>query len=245
MPFDPLASFSQPLGDAVVPGGAAASPDLETLKHYLLLREQDVAALSSQLKAAKALNDALIEEMEVERAKAREAEHEARELGVRVELFEKEKAEAVNTLQRELEDLRFQSKMKNDRAKILENQVREAARETEKIRDRVKQDIRKIRVREKELENRLEIQRKDSEVLLATRESRIVELKRRLDTLEFNLDILQDRHSREKQGAAELRDRLNRASQVVKMAGGLLENQIAEGVGVVSETPAGGEREAS
>ncbi|MCM2324792.1 MAG: hypothetical protein NDJ90_16150, partial [Oligoflexia bacterium] len=47
-------AFSHPVGDAVVPGGAAQSPDVETLKKYLLLREQDVAVLSSQLTAAQA-----------------------------------------------------------------------------------------------------------------------------------------------------------------------------------------------
>jgi hypothetical protein len=94
----------------------------------------------------------------------------------------------------------------------------------ERIKERVRVDIRKIRVREKELENRLEIMKKDSEVLMGARESKIVELKRKLDLLEFNMDLLQDQYAREKESSATLRERLAKAAQVVRVAGGLLDN---------------------
>ena len=85
-------------------------------------------------------------------------------------------------------------------------------------------DIRKIRVREKELENRLEMTKNDSEALIAARENKIVELKRKLDILEFNMDLLQDQYSREKENSAKLHERLMKAAQVVRVAGGLLDS---------------------
>ena len=49
---NPLA-YREPMDDAVVPGGAANAPDSDTLKKYLYLREQDVTALSAQLRQAR------------------------------------------------------------------------------------------------------------------------------------------------------------------------------------------------
>jgi hypothetical protein len=64
--------------------------------------------------------------------------------------------------------------------------------------------------------------KKDSEALLAARENKMIELKRKLDLLEFNMDLLQDQYTREKDTSALLRERLSKAAQVVRVAGGLL-----------------------
>jgi hypothetical protein len=216
---------SRPLGDAVVPGGAASSPDLETLKKYLFLREQDVAALSSQLKTAKDQIAAMEELLRGERAKNVELEHTVQEQKQKIEDFEKEKAQVVESMQAEMEDLKFQLRVKTDKARALEAKVRETVDSMENLKERVRADIRKIRIREKELENRLEILKKDSEALITARENKIVELKRKLDLLEFNMDLLQDQYSKEKERSALLRDRLLKAGQAMRVAGGLLDEE--------------------
>ncbi len=243
--------MAQPLGDAVVPGGAAQAPDLETLKKYLLLREQDVAALSGQLKSAKEQVAAVEDSLRQARAKNVELGHTVDEQKRKIEEFEREKEIALEGLQNEINELRFQGKSKNDRVRLLEGQVREATDEMERLKERVRADIRKIRVREKELENRLEIMKKDSEALIGARENKIIELKRKLDLLEFNMDLLQDQHSREKEGSARLKERLAKAAQVVRLAGGLLgEGGVAQGPTSGAEAdeagdPVTGERAAS
>lgn len=217
-------AFTLPLGDAVVPGGAANAPDSDTLKKYLLLREQDVAVLSSQLKAAKEQVHALDSKLRDEQNKSNDLTHVNAELLRKVDDHTRERQQALDGMQAEMNELRFQLKAKGDKARILDVKVREAAEETERLKERVRTDIRKIRVREKELENRLEIVKKDSEALLAARENKIIELKRKLDLLEFNMDLLQDQHARERENATKLRERLARAAQVVRVAGGLLDS---------------------
>jgi CheY-like chemotaxis protein len=218
----PSPLIAHPVGDAVVPGGAAQSPDTETLKKYLMLREQDVSALSAQLRAAQNRIAQQEQELAVERARTAELTATANEQKRRIESFETEKAIALENVQTEINELKFQARAKSDKAKLLEIQVRAATEEMEKLKERVRSDIRKIRIREKELENRLEIMRKDSEVLISTRETRIIELKRKLDLMEFNMDLLQNQLSREKDHSAELKKRLAKAAQVVRVAGGLL-----------------------
>ncbi|MCC7440084.1 MAG: hypothetical protein IT285_00535 [Bdellovibrionales bacterium] len=217
--------YTPPVGDAVVPGGAASSPDVETLKKFLLLREQDVAALSAQLRTAREQNASIEDELRKERARGVELGHQVSDQGRRIENFEKEKEDALVGLRAELDDLNFKLKVKTDKAKILEAKVRAATEEMERLKERVRADIRKIRVREKELENKLEIIRRDSEVLLTARENKVIELKRKLDLLEFNMDLLQDQYNKEKELSAQLREKLGRAAQAMRVAGGLLDNE--------------------
>lgn len=223
-------AFAQPVGDAVVPGGAAQSPDVETLKKYLLLREQDVAVLSTQLNAAQEQVRALENQLKAERGQNTELSRTIDDQKRKIDEFEKEKSLAIGNLQAEIDDLRFQVKAKTDKARVLDSQVREAAQEIERLKERVRSDIRKIRVREKELENRLEIVRKDSEALITARENKIIELKRKIDILEFNMDLLQDQYSREKETSSKLRERLAKAAQVVRVAGGLLDSTASGAV---------------
>ena len=215
--------YHLPLGDAVVPGGAAHSPDLETLKKYLLLREQDVAALSAQLKSARDQVSLIEDLVRQERGKNVELSHVVDEQKRKLDDFERSKAQALEHLQHEVGELRFQLKAKTDKTRSLEVQVREVSEEMERLKDRVRSDIRKIRVREKELENRLEIMKKDSEALIGARENKIIELKRKLDLLEFNMDLLQDQYTREKENSLKIKEKLARALQAVKVAGGLLD----------------------
>jgi hypothetical protein len=222
-----VSTFAHPLGDAIVPGGASTAPDVETLKKYLLLREQDVAALSVQLKNAKDETISLSHLLLTENSHVEELEMIVNEQKRKINDFEKEKAIALETLNSEIAEIRFQSKSKNDKAKLLEMQVQEASTEIDRLKERVRSDIRKIRVRERELENKLEITKKDSEVVLAARENKITELKRKIDLLEFNMDLLQDRYSREKDAGSKLREKLAKAAQVVRVAEGLLDDPQA------------------
>lgn len=209
-------------GDAVIPGGAAQTPDEETLKKYLMLREQDVAALSSQLKTARQQIQTMEQSMAESHALQGELKHLLDAAQKRIADFENEKAQALAQQDAQIQELKFELRSKQDRLQVLETQVKEATAEVEQIKERVRQDIRKIRVREKELENRLEIVRRDSEALLSARESKIIELKRRLDLLEFNMDLLQDQYNRSKDQNKKLEEKLNRAAQVVRVAGGML-----------------------
>lgn len=233
---NPALTFAQPVGDAVVPGGAAHTPDVETLKKYLMLREQDVAILSTQLKAAQEQVASLDGQIRTERARSTELERTVEDHRRKIDDFEKDKALTIEGIQGEVAELKFQIKAKNDKARVLESQVREASEEIERVKDRVRMDIRKIRVREKDLENKLEIVKKDSEALIAARENKIIELKRKIDLLEFNMDLLQDQYAREKENSGRLREKLARAAQVVRVAGGLLDTP-AGGTGVASGTP--------
>jgi hypothetical protein len=215
--------YSEAIGDAVVPGGVAHSPDMETIKKYLLLREQDVAILSNQLKVAQEEISKAEKLISSERAKNSELTHLVNEKEKTIQQFDEEKNALLDNHQREREDLKFQIKTKSDQVRLQEKQAKDGSDQMERLKDRVRIDIRKIRIREKELENQLEIAKKDTMVLLSARENKIIELKRKIDLLEFNMDLIQEQFAREKENATRLRERLERAAQAHKVAMGLLE----------------------
>lgn len=237
--------FSLPSDGVIVPGGASQAPDEETLKKYLLLREQDVAVLSQQLRQAKDQVQRLESQVKQANALQSEYQHVAKEQNQRIENFEREKAQALELSKRENFELQFDLKKRVEEVRSLEIKHREASKEIDRIKERIRADIRKIRVREKELENKLEILKRDTDALLSTRETRIIELKRRMDILEFNNDLLHDQLSKEKEHSRELKDKLERASQMVKLAKGLLEpstqDAIAEDDALEENLPQGEE----
>ena len=157
-----------PIGDAVVPGGAANSPDIEVMRRYLILREQDVVALSNQLKEARDRLGVVEQLLEDEKSKNNDLTYTTTEKNQKIEQFEGEKKVALESLEAQVTDLTFDIKVRSDRAKLLENQLREKADELVRLKERVRADIRKIRVREKELENKLEMSKKDSESLITS-----------------------------------------------------------------------------
>lgn len=212
---------SRPIGDA-------HDMDAETLKKYLMLREQDVIALSAQLKTAKEQWGVLESQLKSERENNQELQRQLEQMQTRYAQLERERVGWADGEQKRAQELEFQLKMKADKARILEQKVHETADEVERIKDRVRLDIRKIRVREKELENRLEILKKDSEALIAARENKIIELKRKLDLNEFNMDLLQDKYAKEKEQAARLKERLDRAQRAMRVADGFLIEEEGE-----------------
>lgn len=225
-PFDPAVIahwMAHPVGDAVVPGGAAQAPDVEVLKKYLMLREQDVAALSVQLQNAHEQVARAEAELQEERANNATLHHLCEEQRRKISDADHLRTEGEAILKAEIDELRFQLRAKDDHVRAVEVQMREAIDETERLKERVRTDIRKIRNREKELESRLEMVRRDSEALMGAREVKIVELKRRLDLLEFNMDLLQDQYKKEQEHAHGLKQRLTQVAQAVRVAGGLLD----------------------
>ena len=220
---DAWLQFAEPVGNAIVPGGAASPPDTETLKKYLLFREQDVAVLSAQLKTAQEQILSLEQTGKEERAKSSELTHLVNENEKKIQDFEQERVTGIEKYTQEIQALKSELKLKIEYAKAMDGQVTSLSEEILRIKDRVRSDIRRIRVREKDLEVKLEILKKDSEALMDSRENKIRELKRKIDLLEFNMELLQSQYSKEKVASASLQTKLSQVAQAMKMAGGLLD----------------------
>jgi DNA-binding response OmpR family regulator len=201
------------------------SDDVETLKKYLTMREQDVSVLTAQLTYAKEELGKSEETIKRLSLQGEDLFHQINDLKNKIEAQAQELEHANRNREGELEQLRGEVKSKIDRIKFLEERLNDSALQYEKLKDRVRLDIRKIRVREKELESKLEILKKDSETLIAARENKILELKRKIDLLEFNYDTLQDKNENEKQNVRKSEEKIERIHKVLKLALGVIDSE--------------------
>lgn len=209
--------------ETVAETAGVSSSDLETLKKYLYLREQDVERFSRQSKTLADQVKWATEKLNLAETQNAELKHQLAQQEQQAESHLREKDRTLELIRRECESLRGEVQQAKENTRTIEVRYQEVKTQLEQVKDQLRMDLRKVRVREKELENKLEIAKRDSEALLTSRENKIVELKRKVDLLEFNADLLQEKYNREKQYSKELEDRMNQVAQAMRRAGGILD----------------------
>ncbi len=204
---------------------SSADKDIETMKNYLALREQDVAVLTGQLRSSQERIQQLEGLLKVEKARSAELSNSVQKQDQEIKSFERDKQVEFEVMYQQIEDLNLQLRERTDKTRAIETKLKIMTDEVEKVKERVRLDLRRIRVREKELENQLEILKKDSTALLVARDEKIVELKRKIDLLEFNMELVQEQYGKERNLTDALRQKLKEAAGAVKRAGGLLDQE--------------------
>ncbi|MFZ4714155.1 MAG: hypothetical protein ACOYL6_10600 [Bacteriovoracaceae bacterium] len=125
----------------------------------------------------------------------------------------------------DLNHLRYQLNLTEDKRVMLEEKNRLLRQEFDKLASKVRVDFNKIQAREKELENQLELLKSDSEVQIRNRDSKIMDLKRKIDTLEFDMEniVIKENQSRNLQG--ELESKLDKTIKTLRNAINSLESE--------------------
>jgi len=222
-PPPPAPIYASPISQfSANPKPSATVSDVETLRSYLALREQDVAVFSGQLRSSQERVNQLEMILKMEKARNVELTHMVSKQEQKIKNYDQEKQVELEVMGRQVDDLEQQLKDRTEKTRVIETKLRLTLDEVNKVKERVRVDIRRIRVREKELEGQLEVLKKDSSALLQARDEKILELKRKIDLLEFNMELVQEQFSKEKQTASELKTKLKDAALVVKQVDGLL-----------------------
>lgn len=201
--------------------------DADILRKYLAIKEEQLEISESEREELSRENERLQKDAQLLQMKLREFEHMHDELEKKVASMEEEKAEAARQRLHDQEEAERQSKLDNDRIKALENQVSEAGEKYENLRGRVRKDIRKIRENERDLEARLELLRKDSSTLLQARDEKVLELQRKIDALEFDLDQIQDSRVQAQMEAERYLAKLSRVSRALQIGMSMIEDDRA------------------
>ena len=199
--------------------------DLETMKNYLALREQDVALLTGQMRSSQERVHQLEAQMKMEKVRSNELLQVVQKQEQQIKNYDRDKQIEFEVLYAQVEDLNLQLRERMDKVRTIDAKLKITTDEVEKVKERVRVDIRRIRVREKELESQLEILKKDSTALLVARDEKILDLKRKLDLLEFNMELVQEQFGKERVSTEQLRHKLKEAASVMKRAGGLLDHE--------------------
>lgn len=125
--------------------------------------------------------------------------------------------------EKEVEELKYQLDISNDRKDVLEEKNKQFEKEYENLNRKIKVDITKVRSRERDLENKLEMLRSDAEMQIRNRDQKILELKRKIDTLQFDVESIQVQEKKIVSNNNQLEDKMQKVIRTLRRAIGELE----------------------
>ncbi len=129
--------------------------------------------------------------------------------------------ELVLAKEKEAMELKMQVEALSKRATLSE-------KEKEEFKERVRRDIQHIRVREKELETKLEIVKRDQDVLLSTKDKKILELTRKIDSMEYEMETLTEKERLAEAKILSWKEKMERLVRTLKIGTSLLEGTETE-----------------
>ena len=110
--------------------------------------------------------------------------------------------------QNELDEAKYQLRLSDEKRQILEEKSKNYQKEFERLSQKVRIDFNKVKQREKELESQLEMLAMDSESQVKTRDVKILELKRKIDSLEFNMENVSIKEQKSREDKIRLEDKM-------------------------------------
>ena len=218
----------------------AESEDAEVLRRYLKIKEEQLEISDGEKEELALENERLQNEAQHLQMRLRELEHLHEEVTKKLSQVEEEKQQLeLGKKGAETEKERLERALE-EKIRMLEAEKSESAEKYENLRVRVRKDIRKIRENERDLEARLELLRKDSETLLQARDNRVLEMQRKIDALEFDLDQVQDGRVQAQMEAERYLAKLSRVARALNIAVGMIEDEPISDDELEELAPSGG-----
>lgn len=148
-------------------------------------------------------------------------------LSLRAELDEKKIELTIirKKLNEEITELKDRLKLFDEKRLIMEEKNRILAQELDKAAQKNKIDVKKVQMRERELEQRLELLKADAETQIRHRDLKILELKRKIDAMEFDMESISSQEKRSVESRFELEDKLEKAIKTLRNAITVLEDE--------------------
>jgi len=165
---------------------------------------------------------------EIEDLKTKNQRIQKENIGLKAELDELQIELSIIKKRHEddIRELKYNLNYSEDRKKIMEEKLKKNQEELGFVGERVRLDLEKLRRKEKELENQLELVQMDTANQVQNRENKILDLKRKIDALEFNMEntILKEQKTREDK--KKLEERLRSIMKTLRGSIRLLEEDI-------------------
>jgi hypothetical protein len=126
----------------------------------------------------------------------------------------------------EIEDLKYRLAMSDEKKAISDEKAKQADMRREKLEQKVRIDFNQVKQREKELESKLELLSMDVDSQVQSRDQKILELRRKIDALEFNMENASIKEQKSLDDKRKLEDRLNKIMKTLRHSIKNLEDDI-------------------
>lgn len=116
----------------------------------------------------------------------------------------------------ELEDINYRLSLNEEKKQQALEKARLAEGKREKLEQRVRIDFNQVKQREKELETKLEMLTIDVDAQVQSRDQKILELRRKIDALEFNMENVSIKEQKSQDDKRRLEDKLNKIMKTLR-----------------------------
>lgn len=116
----------------------------------------------------------------------------------------------------EVDELKYQLRLSEEKRQIYDERSRSVQKEFDRLNQKVRIDINQVKQREKELESQLELITMDSQGQVKSRDGKILELKRKIDALEFNMENASIRELKSREDKEQVEDRLEKIMRTLR-----------------------------
>jgi hypothetical protein len=116
----------------------------------------------------------------------------------------------------EIDDFKYRLSIAEDKKLLAEEKSKALSGQKDKLEQKVRIDIGQVRQREKELETKLELMSIDVDSQVKSRDQKILELRRKIDSLEFNMENVSIKEQKTTEDKRKIEDKLNKVMKTLR-----------------------------
>ena len=195
-------------------------------KHPPVFHEGEAVRLQATIRQLREEREELLKE--IKNYKYEMKLNDQGQLGLRAELDEAKIEVSILKKRHSVErdEMKYRLRVSDEKKLYAEEKVKKLQKEFDRLQGKVRLDFNHVRQREKELEGQLELVKMDSESQVKTRDKKILELKRKIDQLEFNMENIVIREQKSRDDKVKLEERLEKMMKTLRGSIEVLEDDI-------------------
>jgi hypothetical protein len=193
------------------------------LRRYLDLKEQEARDLRDQLQQVQGYVRRVQEEAERSKRNSHSVTDELEQLRATNEQLREDLRRADERLAGELAMLKNEYEDRLRRSGNVDAAAQEFYRQRDEWKERVREELKRIKLKERELENRHELLKRDMQALLDSKDRHVLELKKKNDALELEMETLEDRLRKANVVLGNIEAKKRRLVETMRLSMALLE----------------------
>ena len=188
--------------------------------------EGEAVRLQATIRQLREERESLLDEINLLKQEKKMIEQD--NLGLRAELDESRIEVSILKKRHttDMDEMKYKLRISDEKKLYSEEKTKKLQKEFDRLQQKIRMDFNQIKVREKELEGQLELAKMDSESQVSTRDKKILDLKRKIDQLEFNMENAVIKEEKSREDKHKLEDRLERIMKTLRGSIEVLEDDL-------------------
>ena len=170
--------------------------------------DQELSKMGGLIETLRRERDKLQEDIKKERQANSELKRENQEIRNECDELKVENAILRKRVERKADDFERKYELSEEKRRLLEAKLKQNKNELDKVRKEIREEQHHLKSEENDLRSKIELMEMDYASQIATREEKILELKRTLETLEFNIENMTIKNQELRKQRGEINERL-------------------------------------